>query len=526
MILQKFGPMTFRPYPKGVGTFVLLAGAELNHFRRFLIANKVKGILFSFYYIRKWLKKGACSIDDLKADAMRADYCFIDSGGFTLQKAVTSGKLDIDIHSYIREYYEFAEEMKPYVQVFGAVDSVSNSGGFTMEDMDRAVYEARSRGIHIAPTIFGEEDAESLRKSGYMSAFDMVALSSKKKNMRAKAQGLFGQLRRFGMKVHGYAMTSQEEFRAFDFFSVDSSTWLGGQKYGTTYVWRGGKMRTYGFQYKARIRPTLYALCKEHGVDFEKVKEDTYVGKDGAKRDQSMSQDILDEINKMNLIAWKQLVDYYLNITNRAYWLKQTAPIFVDENGQPIREERGMESQADDLLSRLGRSPKEQEPVDGEVMEAEVFEDQEDGDEEEAQESEDTALTADLLPFHSKVPMKCNDCTIFSLCPKGKTDQECQYSFDELFQMLNPKAAIRNSALHIIQLQFDRIQRAALFEKANGGAIDSQLSTEISRYMNLLLNLKSLQQDTTNTFSITASGKAAEQVTQSGGLLSKLLMDK
>lgn len=517
--LQTFGPMQFRPYVRGVGTYVLFAGAESNHFRRFLLDNGATGLLYSFYYLRKAIRAGDVFMDDLKADSLRADYVYVDSGGFTLQRAVASGKLDVDLDSYIRDYYEFAEEMRPYVQVWGAVDCLTphhkTSGTqFKWEHMDRAVYEARARGIHIAPTIFGHEDLDSLRKSDYLQNFDIVGLSGTKKS-RAKSRSLFMQLQRAGMRVHGYAMTSQEEFRAYDFFSVDSSTWLGGQKYGSTYVFRGGKVRTYGLQYKTRVRPTLYQLCQDHGIDYEKVMTDTYTGGVN-ERTQSLPQGVLDEINKMNLVAWKAAVQHHLSITNRAYWTRFAAPVIIDsETGEPINRRDDMES-ANDLLNKFTAEPGPPEQATPEI-EADLQSIDSDSPEESDLVAEDVELSKKY-----KAPLKCSNCVIFNHCDKAVTGNDCAYTFDEIFRRFGPSQAIKQSAQAVVQLQFERIMRVAMQEKANGGSIDNNLSQEISRYMNMLMAMKSLA-SSGSSLTITATGGAAEGASSSGGILAKLL---
>lgn len=513
--------MQFRPYPQGVGTYVIFAGAESNHFRRFLTSNGAKGILFSFYYLRKWLRTGEVTMDDLKTDAMKAEFLFIDSGGFTLQLAVKKGQLDVDIPTYIREYYDFAEQMLGYAQVFGAVDCVSDS--YTWSDMIAANYAGYDRGIHIAPTVFGDETIHEIQDTGYLSNFDMIALSAPKKKQR-QAMSLFQKLRGAGMKIHGYAKTSQEEFRGFDFFSVDSSTWLGGQKYGTTYIWRGGKMRTYGYEYKKRIRPTLKQQCLENDINFDKIMTDEFIGAKSAKRAESLSQDVLDEINKMNLLAWKSLVDYNLSIVNRAYWLKQQAPTIIDtKTGKVVMNNRN----ADDLLSTLNvsRTPPETPPVAPESTSPPNVEPI-DVELNTPLKTSDSATSIavennEVSPFHKKVPLQCDTCNIANDCLRVKPNASCSYHFDELFE-LSEGYPLQDSAKHLIELQFDRVQRAALFEKTMGGALDAQLSQELSRYFTMLQSLKGLG-ETTSKVTISATGRAATEGSKEGGLLSNLL---
>lgn len=498
---QVFGPMQFRPYPTPpTGTFVCLAGAEDAHFRSLLLQMKSKCCLLSFYHLRRQLSRGKDSLQRLKDELLQFDYVYMDSGGYTLQQIVKRGKLaGENLKSYINDYYDMAEELRDYVHVFGAVDCIAPEQGFSYDDMDKYVYQAYERGIHIAPTVFAGERRQDVIDSGYLHKFDIVGIgSSTKTNLHLKS--MVSMLKKTGIKIHGYAMTKQDEFRYYPFFSVDSLTWFGGQKFGSTYVFKNGRMRTYGLQYKERIRRELHHVIKEHGINEELIAKDKFI----PGKPISLNQEIYDEIHKLNLVAWVDLAAFYRKSLRRAYW-NQQARVLMDEEGNRIAEAAPISTE----LQAMDTPEGESQPV----YQAVASVPREVGD----------VLGNAGQPIHRVLPLRCNDCFMADKgCPKYKVNSDCSISFTELFQISARKDAIQESAYHILELQFERIQRAALFEKGAEGTLDHNLSHEISRYFGMLKDLKYLS-ETTSSIRITATGAAATGAASGGGILSQLL---
>lgn len=499
--LQRHGHMIFRPYPTGVGTTVILCGAEVKIFRRMMIDHGVKACLLSYYYLRDVLAEGKDKIEVIQQDLLNFDYVYVDSGGYTLQQAVDRGDLNVSLHEYIDEYYGFAEKMRNYVTVFGAVDSVSVAHGFTANDMDDRVHEAYDRGIHVAPTVFPHDDLEGIRRSGYLGKFDLIGLSGgANKESRNKAIRVFGLLKRSGVRVHGYAMTARDDFRYFRFFSVDSLTWLGGMRFGSTYIFNNGRIKTFNLKYKDRIRPQLVAVCKEFGIDFDEVMQDKWRA-----------------INQVNLVAWHKLSEHHRMSISRAYWIAEE-PMLVNEQGDYMGQEDTSE-----LLSALSSHSLQAPAVDqpGSVMEAEVV--PADDDYDDVRDLTDVSPGATALAVQRTLPMQCDTCYLQDKgCPKAAPGADCSIKFAELFEVSTRNVAIKESAYQVLELQFERVMRGAFIEKANEGVLDSNLSHEITRYFNLLAATKSLQAKT-SSLSISASGDAASQAAGQGGILSQLL---
>jgi hypothetical protein len=75
--------------------------------------------------------------------------------------------------------------------------------------------------------------------------------------------------------------------------------------------------------------------------------------------------------------------------------------------------------------------------------------------------------------------------------------------------------------LDVVDMQFERVQRAYKFEIENQGVLDPNLTKEIELFSKLIQDAKRLTEKN-STFTISATGEAAG----SGGLLSKLLTGK
>lgn len=320
MILQTFNGMGFRPYPKDtLGTLVCLAGSEAKEYINMFIDMKVPYILGSFFYLRRKFKRNKNLISRLKEEYANFDYIFMDSGGYTLQQEKRRGKLKVSLSDYMKEYRDFAMEMQGHVTVFGAIDSLEDKYDF--EDYMEHVYDFKDNGIHIAPTVFVDTDWKLVGKYRLSDNFDIIALSGARFS-RAKAINQFARLKKSGVKVHGYAATGQDHFQYFHrFYSVDSISWLMAQRYGLSFNFSGGKLRTISPYAKMENRRNVYAKYgKDFSIDFNAVQEENIL----RKTKQSVSQQTYDEVNKLNVIPWIKLAEQEAANPVGSYWFKRS----------------------------------------------------------------------------------------------------------------------------------------------------------------------------------------------------------
>jgi hypothetical protein len=92
--------------------------------------------------------------------------------------------------------------------------------------------------------------------------------------------------------------------RNFPFYSTDSTTYLGGARFGSTYVWNGSFFETWDYLHKFR-RKQLKVWCDKWNVDFDKFMKDD-----------------VKEVNKFNAMSWLENEKHFNRSTaNRQWWL-------------------------------------------------------------------------------------------------------------------------------------------------------------------------------------------------------------
>lgn len=108
-----------------------------------------------------------------------------------------------------------------------------------------------------------------------------------------------------GCRVHGFACTKSYVLGKMPFASVDSTSWKAGERYGQTFVFEGGKLRTFDKNHKADRKP-YKARWVSMGVDW-----------DGLEKDKA------EEVTKVCAIAWGDCQDFVKTMSGKlAYWLK------------------------------------------------------------------------------------------------------------------------------------------------------------------------------------------------------------
>ena len=100
--------------------------------------------------------------------------------------------------------------------------------------------------------------------------------------------------------------------------------------------------------------------------------------------------------------------------------------------------------------------------------------------------TEAVAIRAKVNPIvHKSTLMQCDKCYLGDRCPLFKVAAECSYDFT-----LNTNFTDTESAWEIIaNAQKERMSRALLFEKVDGGVADKNVSDEIDRMANILGDL-------------------------------------
>jgi hypothetical protein len=121
-----------------------------------------------------------------------------------------------------------------------------------------------------------------------------------------------------GCRVHGFACTKASVLGRVPFATVDSTSWKAGERFGQTFVFEGGKLRTLSKDQKDQ-RARYKSRWVSMGIDW-----------DGLEKDKA------EEVTKVCAVAW---ADYQKAIDVRseklAYWLK-TSRLVDNASPDPV----------------------------------------------------------------------------------------------------------------------------------------------------------------------------------------------
>lgn len=200
------------------------------------IAHHSKFILSSYWYLRK-IKDA--DFYKLMMQRNREDNFMLDSGAFTLMTSKKNLKQD-DLDSYVNDYIAFIKkyEIKRYIEM----------------DLDVVigydeVLKLRKRledgiGYPSVPVWHMSRGTEEYKKM--VDEYDYIAIGGLVEHVPQSAYPLIKELVKYanakGTKVHGLGFT-RKDAHEYGFYSVDSSSWSAGRRFGTAVKFRNNKLQ-------------------------------------------------------------------------------------------------------------------------------------------------------------------------------------------------------------------------------------------------------------------------------------------
>ena len=238
---------------------IFLAGTSVGE--RVLKEHKIDYILESSYSIKEQ------QIPYIKKCKM----FLLDSGAFTFMNS-SKGKVDFD--QYLKGYINFINKYD--IEYFFELDIDSVVGYEKVKEM-RAVLE-KGTGKKCIPVWHKSRGIEEWRK--LTEEYDYVAIGGiVTKEIKPKEYKYLSALldiaKESGCKVHGLGFTNLKSLRRYHFYSVDSTSWLSGQKYGTLYMFQDGTLKS--IRYSDR-RISDYMKSNHHNIE-EWLKFQKYADK-------------------------------------------------------------------------------------------------------------------------------------------------------------------------------------------------------------------------------------------------------
>lgn len=270
-----------------------------------LLENGIYDILTSYHYINK-NRKGF--EDHILPEIKKHNGTFMtDSGAFTFFAKPTPEMYNAEYwDDYIVGYCDFLKENAEYIYCAANMDIDVFVGQDVVDMWNKKYFEPLHSYIRMIYIIHGDrinirsDDPYAFKRfKDYASKYKYIGLGSAMFVKNVRLDNKFYQLaKQFNVHVHGFGWTSIPSLKEFPFFSVDSTTWLGGVRYGTTYKYDGANSMVLDHKNKFR-RKQMKALCRELGLNYANLLAE--------KRD---------EINAINLYGWKGFRREFLKAAN------------------------------------------------------------------------------------------------------------------------------------------------------------------------------------------------------------------
>lgn len=205
---------------------IFLAGTNINE--EILKNHKIDYFLESFYTVKKW------QLPYIK----KAKMFLLDSGAFTF---MNNFKGVVNWDNYIEEYAKFINKYD--IKYFFELDIDVIVG---LEEVKRLRHKLekltnkkcipvwhKSRGI--------KEWIEMTKEYDYVAIGGIVVREIKSKDYKNFTQ-LLEIAKQNNCKVHGLGFTNLNKLKDYKFYSVDSTSWLSGGRFGTLYFFNGSNL--------------------------------------------------------------------------------------------------------------------------------------------------------------------------------------------------------------------------------------------------------------------------------------------
>lgn len=263
----------------------------------------IRETLVSYFY----MKKSLAYWDEMLPQFKREGGIFMtDSGAFSFMGMFRGDEADEKMATeefwlpYLEEYVAWLREHKDYIFCAANLDLDKIVGQRIVDKWNKKYFEPLEKeGLQIVYVAHEEEGGDRrdfLRRfEYYCQRYQYVGANQMWKSCSAQ---IFQLVKRYKVRVHGFAWTDLPLLRKHPFFSVDSVTWLGGVRFGITYDYDGKNFRSIDAtkKYIRKVRKTRY---REQGFDLQGIKEEKRI-----------------PINQMNLFGWMGFRREFLKVAN------------------------------------------------------------------------------------------------------------------------------------------------------------------------------------------------------------------
>lgn len=419
------------------GVKVCFAGCESTQVRGDLYRIGVRNILMSYYYLKGWLRKA--SVQEIAEDLGRFDFLFLDSGGLTLLQLLQEGrKSPLTLNQYAEQYYTDLEKFGHLFAGCAEVD-IDDLGRDYMEERRNGLQD---KGIPMVPVIQPHHPVDFYDDLGWFDRYPYIAVGSALLT-DPKHAGYMNRLFKIseerGVMLHGRGATTADIVRKSPFYSVDSTSWRSGSRYGITMVFQNGRIRNYD-KAKKDVRKRYKRRFEENGLNWDEIDNDK-----------------CREVDLMNALAWRQWADYVKYSASRSYWL-------TDEERDASLKLKSEAFNTEGLIDRQASIERAKARRLATVANANY---------------DDRAHEI----------LHCDTCAMEGRCPRFQKGQPCGYDVNV---KLETHADYQKAVSTLIEVEYGRAMTGALFEKLGGGQLDANVSNEFVRLMGMVQQAKSI----------------------------------
>lgn len=261
----------------------------------------IREILVSYFYIRKNLAYYEKMLPKLKEEG---GIFMTDSGAFSLMGMFSEDspeyekmKTESFWEDYLNEYVSWVKAHEQYIFSAVNLDLDKIVGEDVVNKWNKEYFEPLEKEgiqmIYVAHETDKTSFIERLRE--YCKLYPYVGANQREKDNYIQIYQMVKAHRR---RIHGFAWTQFNLLQECPFFSVDSVTWLGGVRFGTTYDYDGKNFSTIDYKHKfhRKVRKVKYIAA---GIDYKGIENESR-----------------HEINKMNLLGWMGFRVEFLKMAN------------------------------------------------------------------------------------------------------------------------------------------------------------------------------------------------------------------
>lgn len=303
----------FDNYNKDKDKAVMFFSASSAKDAEMLLDCNIYEILTSYHYISKNFDRYENHI--LPTIKENRGLFMTDSGAFSF----FHGEISDEFYTakywepYIERYCAWLEENAKYIYCAANMDLDVFLGRERIDYWDKKYFKPLEKLLQVVYIAHGHSDPKyhdqygTHRLEHHLRKHDYVGLGSSLMVKRKGFDSRFFQLARaYKGRIHAFGWTSMPRLNQYPFFSVDSTTWLGGVRYGTSYIYDGANFTTRDHKHKY-MRVGDKVFCRDNGIDYEAlVREERYA------------------INQYNLTGWKGARNDFIKVANTKLWNKPT----------------------------------------------------------------------------------------------------------------------------------------------------------------------------------------------------------